>query len=245
MKAFILAAGKGERLRPLTEKIPKVMLKIGNKPILEHNLNLARNAGAKEIFFNLHYLPEIVKNYFGNGKKFGVKIRYSFEKKLLGSAGAVKKMGKWLKSGDFFVIYGDNFSNCDLLKSRQAHFKNKGIATIVLFDINKNKNSGIGAGRIILDKRKKYIKEFLEGQEYQRKSNLVNAGIYILKPEILKYIPENKFYDFGRDLFPNLLKKKIKIAAYLMPKNEFLFGIDNLECYQKTKNFYDYNANSI
>ncbi len=235
VKAIILAAGKSTRLRLFTDKKPKVMIEIGGKPVLEYNLNIVKKAGVKDIYINLHHAPENITDYFGDGSKFGLDIIYSKEKDILGSAGAVKKLEKEFKK-TFFVVYGDNFTNCNLKKLLEFHKKNKGIITIAIFDRTKNKNSGIGGGRVVYDKRTLKIKSFKEGGK--SKVPFVNTGIYVLEPEIFKYIPRNKFYDFGKDLFPLLLKKKVDIYAYLMPKNEYVFGIDTFECYKKTKDFW-------
>ena len=237
MKAMLLAAGKGSRLKPLTEKLPKVMLKVGDKPLLEHNLNLLNNFGVEEIFINLHHLPELIVDYFGSGRELGIKITYSREKEILGSAGAVKKIEGSLNNV-FFVIYGDNLSNCNLEKLLAEHKRNRGIATIAVFDMTKNKNSGIGTGRVIFDKSTNVITDFLEGEEHKIKSNYVNAGIYILEPEILNYIPAGQFYDFGKELFPLLLKKGVATHVYKMPENEYLFGSDNIDCFNRTNEFY-------
>ncbi len=205
MKAMILAAGKSTRLRPFTDNKSKIMMEIGGKPILEYNLDIVKKAGIKDIYINLHHAPENITNYFGQGKRFGVNIIYSKEKNILGSAGAIKKIEKEFKE-TFFVVYGDNFTNCNLKKLLEFHKKNKGIITIAIFDRTKNKNSGIAGGRVVYNKKTFKIKSFREGSN--NKILFVNAGIYVLEPEILKYIPKNKFYDFGKDLFPLLLKKK-------------------------------------
>ncbi|MCK4786724.1 MAG: nucleotidyltransferase family protein, partial [Desulfobacteraceae bacterium] len=112
MKAIILAAGKGERLKELTEKVPKPMLRINGEIILEHNLKWLKEYGIEEVFINLHYLPEVIQDYFKNGNAWGIKINYSCEKEILGTAGGVKKIiedcgwNKW--DDDFLLIYGDN-----------------------------------------------------------------------------------------------------------------------------------------
>ena len=109
MKAVLLAAGKGERLKPLTENLPKVMISINGKPILEYHIEMLANAGTTDVFINLHHLPEKIMEYFKDGKKWGLKIQYSYEPEILGTAGAVKKLEKELRPGPFLVIYGDNF----------------------------------------------------------------------------------------------------------------------------------------
>jgi len=118
MKAVLLAAGKGTRLRPLTDEMPKVMIPIGGKPILEHHVEHLAGAGIGEIFINLHHLPERITSHFGNGQKWGVRIRYSFEPEILGTAGAVKKLESELRGSPFLVVYGDNFSEFDFIDVR-------------------------------------------------------------------------------------------------------------------------------
>lgn len=232
---MILVAGKSTRLRSFIDNKSKVMLEIDGKPILEYNLNIVKKTGIRKIYINLYYAPESITDYFGSGTKFGVNITYSKEKNILGSAGAVKKLENEFNE-TFFVVYGDNFTNCNLNKLLKAHKKNKGIITMAIFNRTKNKNSGIAGGTVLYDKKTLKIKSFTEGNSAE--SDFVNAGIYVLEPEILNYIPRNKFYDFGKDLFPLLIKKKIDIHAYLMPENECVFGIDTIECYKKTQNFW-------
>ena len=108
MQAVILAAGKGERLGAITQVIPKPMIKIAGKPILEHNILMCKKNGVEEILINLHHLPHVIKNYFGNGEKWGVSISYKYEPKLLGTSGTVSNYKDFLKK-PFFVIYGDNY----------------------------------------------------------------------------------------------------------------------------------------
>ena len=238
---MILAAGDGTRLRPLTNNLPKVMVKIDGKPLLEHNINLARQYGVRDIIINVCYKAEQIMGYFQDGKKFGVSIIYSREEALLGSAGGVKKVKKEFTE-PFFLLYGDNLSNCNLKALLLAHKKNKTICTLAIFDKIKNKNIGIGGGRMLLNKDKT-VRQFVESGE--KIGNLCNAGIYVLEPEIFKYIPSGKKYDFGKDVFPLLLRRNIKIGTYKLGKNEYLCGCDTMECYRQTQKFYDFNKNTI
>ena len=114
MRALILAAGKGSRLGPYTKHIPKPMIEIDNKPILQHNIELCRKSGISDIFINLHYLPDKISKYFGDGSKFDVNITYNYESDLLGTAGALLEFKKEFLNEPFFVLYGDNYSNFDL-----------------------------------------------------------------------------------------------------------------------------------
>ena len=235
MKAVLLAGGLGERLRPLTNDKPKVMLPIGRKPVLEHNLILLKKANILDIIITLYYKRDAIIDYFKDGRGLGVNIAYAHQENLLGSAGDVKRINTDFKSS-FVVIYGDNFSNCDLKSALEYHRQDKQMATIVFFDRERNPNSQIIGGCLRLEPKTNRILEFIEGEDCL--TNYVNAGIYILEPEILNYIPLNTFYDFGKDLFPKLLKEGKVLSGYLMPQNEYLFGIDTVDCYEKTNRFY-------
>ena len=109
MKAVLLAAGKGTRLKPLTDNIPKVMIQINGKAILEYHIEQLAETGIIDIYINLHYLSEKIKNHFEDGRKWGVKINYSYEPEILGTAGALKKLSRELRTDPFLVVYGDNF----------------------------------------------------------------------------------------------------------------------------------------
>lgn len=196
MKAIILAGGKGERLKI---DIPKPMIIINNKPILQHNIELCKKYGITEIYINVHHLSNIIMNYFGTGEKFGVSIKYSIENELLGTSGALKNISNqepYFTQNPFYVLYGDNYSNynLDLLKSES-------IANIAFHYREDVTNSGVAEfdnGRIT---------SFIEKPK-QNDNHWVNAGIYYLNPDILNYIPDG-YSDFSKDIFPLLLKKDI------------------------------------
>ncbi|MDR1941519.1 MAG: NDP-sugar synthase [Endomicrobium sp.] len=225
MKAFVLAAGVGTRLRPLTSEIPKPMVPVLGRPALYHTfMNLKKN-GFDDICANLHYCPNAVTDYFSNAG-LGVKLTFSFEKKLLGTAGAVKKNESFF-DGTFVVMSGDGLSDVNLKEALAFHKKNKSAATIVLKKIDTRFEYGI----TLTDKRgkvKKFVEKPLWGDVF---ANTVNTGIYILEPEIFKYIPKNKFFDFGADLFPLLLKNKKNIFGYVT--RQYWTDIGNIYEYKK------------
>jgi len=133
MKAIILCAGRGERLRPLTDTIPKPMIPINNKPVLEYIINLLKKNGIKDIAINTSHLPEKIREYFGDGKKFGVKITYSFEPEMLGTSGALNNFRHFFNTNEpFLVFYGDNITNIDLKKMLEFHKQKNAIATLAL-----------------------------------------------------------------------------------------------------------------
>jgi NDP-sugar pyrophosphorylase family protein len=206
VKAMILAAGLGTRLRPLTDKVPKVMLPIEGKPLLEYHLGLLKKFGINDVAVNLHYLPDAVRNYFGDGSKFGVRVKYSFEPTLLGTAGAVKKLEGFFDE-TFLVIYGDNLIEVDLSRLLKFHDERRCLATIAVYHHPEPWTQGIlklnDSGR---------VKSFVEKPEKGSiTSDFANAGIYILEPKILLLIPKDTFFDFGKDVFPLMLKKGLPI----------------------------------
>ncbi|MDO8513848.1 MAG: NDP-sugar synthase [bacterium] len=222
---MILAAGLGTRLRPLTDKIPKPMLPIGNKPLLEYQLRLLKKFGVKDCAMNLYCLPEMIMEYFGDGKKFGMTIKYSKEAELMGTAGALKKISEFFDQ-PFFVFYGDNLTNINLDNLAKFHRKKGGLVTIALYYEEHPESKGIvemdSDARIVSFKEKPKSEEIT--------TNWANAGIYLCESEVIKYIPEGKFFDFGHDLFPKLLEDNQSLYGYKM--TEFLLDIGTLETYR-------------
>lgn len=232
MKAVVLSAGKGTRLYPLTETVPKPMLPVRGKPVLEHNIELLKRHGVDEICINLHHKPEVIRDYFGNGEKWGVRIHYSFEPELLGTAGAVKGFETILGKSPFFVIYGDNFTDYDLSKMQRFHEEKKGVATIAVFEKEDVRSSGV----LWIDKDGKVMKFIEKPKDLVVDSKLVNAGIYILDAEVFSWIPRGKFSDFGLDVFPALLQAQK--ALYAIPMKGILEGIDTVALYDNVKQSY-------
>lgn len=208
MKAMILAAGMGTRLKPLTDNTPKVMLPIAGKPLLEYHFELLKRFGIRDIGVNLHHLPDVVKDYFGDGSKFGVSIRYSFEEELLGTAGAVKKLEDFFDE-PFLLIYGDNLVEVDFSKLIDFHQSRSGWATIAVYHHPEPWTQGI----LEIDADGQ-VESFVEKPPRgQIKSDFANAGIYVLEPEVLKLIPRDEFFDFGNDVFPLMLERGLPIYA--------------------------------
>lgn len=232
MKAILLAAGKGERLKEITQKIPKPMLKIKGEVILEHNIKWLKEQGIRNVYINLHYLSEAIKNYFRDGKKLGVKIYYSYEPIILGTAGGVKKIvSSWRRKETFMVIYGDNFYHLayNLKDMIKFHFNKKGIATVGLY---RKKSEAKKSGVVMVD-RNNLITNFTEKPSWKDriKGDLINTGLYILEPKILNYVPDG-YSDFGKDIFQRLLKNKLPVYGFLF--KDSLVAIDTPELYKKT-----------
>ncbi len=224
LKAFILAAGVGTRLRPLTFELPKPMIPLVNRPVMAHTIDNLKKHRISSIMMNLYFMPEMIMDYFGNGDKFGVDISYSKEENLLGTAGGLKKCANFFDS-TFIVMSGDGLSDIDITSAVEFHKKKKSLATMVLKKIDSKFEYGV----TIADKNNK-ITDFIEKPSWSSVfSDTVNTGIYIFEPEIFKYIPDG-VYDFGKDLWPKLLMLKKPIYAYLM--NEYWTDIGNIGEYK-------------
>lgn len=233
MKAFILAAGLGTRLRSLGLNVPKVMVPIGGRPLLEHHFNLFRRYGVTEFIVNLHYLPETITGHFGDGSRFGVKITYSHEPELLGTAGAVKKMENLLRDGPFFVVYGDNLIEFDVAALVEFHQQRGGMGTVALWESPEPWTGGVveteADGRILRFREKPDRKEI--------STNLINAGIYVLEPTVLDAIPVGEFKDFGKDVFPKLLMQGK--ALYAMKPNAYIQDVGTPERLAKAQKDFE------
>ncbi|MFH1709569.1 MAG: NDP-sugar synthase [bacterium] len=212
MKAFILAAGYGKRLEPLTKAVPKPMVPVANKPIMQYNIELLRKYGIKDIIANIHYFPEQIENYFGDGSSFGVNLKYSFEEELLGTAGGVKRMSQLSRiDGTFIVISSDILTDINISRLLACHKKKKAVATVALTPVDDVTQFGV----VTLDEKDKITGFQEKPSNEEAKSNLVNTGIYIFEPEILEMIPE-KFSDFGKEIFPRLVSDQAPFYGYKM-----------------------------
>lgn len=233
MKAIIIAGGRGERLKPLTNKIPKPMIRVGNKPILEYIINFFAKDGIKELILALCYLPEPIINYFKDGSRFGVKIHYIFEDKNLplGTAGAILP-ARDLISNTFIVTYADILRDLQLDKMIKFHNSSKSLVTI---NIYKHKGDNLKSLlRFSKDNKLIQFKEFEITQNLKQGYRWSNSSFYIFEPEIFRYISKDKRLDFSRDIFPNILKDKKKISVY--PSSGYFLDIgtkENLKKLQK------------
>ncbi len=209
MKAMILAAGEGTRLRPLTYNTPKIMLPVAGRPLLEYIVGILRYHGITEIAINLSHMPQVVIDWLGNGEKLGIKIVYSIEDKLLGTAGALTKLRHFFDD-TFVTIYGDMLMDLDFRDLESYHRVKAGVGTVTLFEVEDPRAYGI----VEVDKDQRILRFVEKPEPGTTSSNLANAGIYVLEPEILQHIPDDTFYDFGFDLFPDLLKKGASLYGY-------------------------------
>lgn len=237
MKAIILCAGLGERLRPLTETIPKPMVPIDGKPALEYLIKLCKKHNISKIGINTSYLPEKIKEYFGDGKDLGVEIVYSFEPTLLGTAGALNNFKDFCNE-TLIVIYGDNITDLDLTNMLNFHRENNSKATLFLHK-QELTDSKTTPGVVLFDEKNK-IHKIIENISPEEKANLdpslnkefSNSGIYILEPEVLDLIKEG-YSDFAKNIFPEALNKRLNFFAYY-PKCYFI-EIGQMQRYLKAR----------
>ena len=225
MKAMILAAGKGTRIRPITNIMPKPMIPIMQKPVMEFLVELLRQHGFDKIMVNVSHLSEEIENYFRDGQKFGVEMAYSFEGtivdgqlvgKAMGSAGGLKKIQDFSPFFDdtFVVLCGDALIDLDLTYAINWHRAKKSIATIITKTVPKEEVSSYGVVVTDADGR---IKQFQEKPPvHEALSNTINTGIYIFEPEVLNYVPSGREYDIGGDLFPQLVAANLPFYAISM-----------------------------
>ncbi len=211
MRAVLMAGGSGTRLRPLTCDLPKPMVPILNRPIAEHIINLLKRHQIKEVIATLHYLPDVMRDYFQDGSDFGVEMTYAVEEdQPLGTAGCVKNIAELLDE-TFLVISGDSITDFDLTAAIEFHKQKQSKATLVLTRVP----NPIEFGVVITDKEQR-IRRFLEKPSTSEIfSDTVNTGTYILEPEVLKYLPTNEECDFSKDLFPLLLEKGEPMYGYI------------------------------
>jgi mannose-1-phosphate guanylyltransferase len=219
--AIILAGGLGTRLRPLTDATPKPLLPIKGKPIIEHAIDNFRKHGITDIVLSIGYKADIIKQYFKDGKQFGVKMSYCIEHEPLGTGGAIRESSKDIKE-TFIAINGDNLADFDWTKILNAHKKNKAKITMALYPVEDVTQYGIAK----LEGSK--IADFIEKPSPDKTpSNLNNAGGYVIEPDALDILPQGKS-SIERDCFEKLAKTGV-VYAYIH-KGQW-FPTDNMEKY--------------
>jgi mannose-1-phosphate guanylyltransferase len=210
MRAMVMAAGLGTRLRPLTDFLPKPMMPIANRPVLHHLLNLLHRHDVREVGINLHAFPEMIQTYFGDGSKLDMSIKWSHEPELLGTAGGTKKLQSFFGDETILVTSGDGLHDIDVTALLGHHRRMGGIATLSVKPVSDPSAYGV----VILD-RDTRIRGFQEKpRRDEAKSELANCGVYVIEPELLERIPQDAFHDFGRDVWPQLVAANEPIFAY-------------------------------
>src|SRR5438477_1798616 len=201
MKAVVMAGGEGTRLRPLTSNQAKPMVPIVGKPCMEHILELLRAHGLDDVIVTVAFLPQAIRGYFGDGDALGIEVSYSVEEAPLGTAGSVRLAADQLDEA-FLVISGDALCDVDLRRLIDSHAEKRAAVTIGLISVENPLEFGI----VVTDEDGR-IERFLEKPSWgQVFSDTINTGIYVVEPECLRHIPDDRPYDFSKELFPLLLE---------------------------------------
>jgi len=228
MKAMILAAGEGTRLGALTHDVPKVLLPVGDTPLLVLILAWLRSHGVSEVALNLHHLGKKITDFLGDGSDFGLKVAYSHEDVLLGTAGGVKKM-QYLFNDTFVVAYGDVLADFDLSCMIRLHQHRGALATVAVKEMASYWE--VGVVRMDEDGR---IQSFVEKPPRgSAPGNLGNAGVYVLENEVLDYTPSWGFSDFAYDVFPKIISDGTPIYGHVLREEDYLIDIGTPENYRR------------
>ncbi|MDO8886583.1 NDP-sugar synthase [Candidatus Oleimmundimicrobium sp.] len=227
MKAVILVGGQGTRLRPLTHTIPKAMLPLLNIPFLKYVFELLKRHGIQEIILSTGNFLDIFENYFGDGTKHDLKIRYVKEDEPLGTAGAIKNVEKYLDDDFFIVLNGDILTDLNITKLVEYHQSKKALATLALASVEDPTSYGL----VPIDSKGKVV-DFLEKPGWDKVvTNFINAGTYVFKSEVLNFIPEGMNYSFEKGVFPKMVEKEEKIYGF--PSNAYWLDIGTPQKYLK------------
>lgn len=224
-QALILAAGHGSRLLPLTVDRPKVMLPVAGRPMLEHHVTHLRAAGVTEICLNLHAFPAVIRDHFGDGSAFGVRIHYAFEPTLRGTAGAVNGFRDVLNSR-FLVQYGDVYSELDIARANEFHEAAGAEATLVIHPSSHPEDSDI----VQIDETGR-VTGLHHKPGSARWGNLGNAGCYVAEPAVLDFVPPEGESDFIRDVFPAMLAAGRPLSGFVT--TDYLFDMGTPERYRR------------
>ena len=202
VRAYLMAAGLGTRLYPLTGLTSKPMVPILNRPVMEHLLHLLRRHGVTEIAANLHYHPDKIRSYFGDGSEFGVELRYNLEEHLLGTAGGADAFREFLSASTFLVMSGDGLTDIDLSAFLAAHRASGGVATMAVKEVDDPSLYGV----VVHDDDMRVVGFQEKPPREEALSTLCNCGIYAFEPQIFDYIEPGVFVDWAKDVFPALLE---------------------------------------
>jgi mannose-1-phosphate guanylyltransferase/mannose-1-phosphate guanylyltransferase/phosphomannomutase len=216
MRAMVLAAGLGTRLRPLTYEITKPMVPVLDRPVMEHIVELLDRHGFHEVIANLHYFPETIREHFGE------RMQYRYEPELLGTAGGVRACAEFFGEEPFLVISGDALTDIDLQALAETHRSTGGIATLSVKQVPDTREFGV-----VLHDRDGRITGFQEKPSPDEAlSDLGNCGIYVFDPEIFDYFPDRPFVDWAKDVFPVLLENDVPF--YIHEVREYWNDIGSL-----------------
>jgi NDP-sugar pyrophosphorylase family protein len=234
MKALVLAAGKGTRMSALTANCPKPMLPVAGRPLLAWLIGWLRSCEITEIAINLHHLPTMITNYLEDGEQFGVKLTYSFEPTLLGTAGAAKALQSFLDE-PFVVVYGDIFTNFELRRlinlHQRSHAAGAALLTMALYRVA----NPAACGLVELDRQGRVLRFVEKPPPDAIFTDLANTGLLVCEPSLLETIPANTEFDFGRDLLPKLLASGTPIYGVEIQPHEYVVDIGTPAGYERAQ----------
>jgi NDP-sugar pyrophosphorylase family protein len=238
IKAMILAAGEGTRLRPLTLKTPKLLLPVAGRPLIEHQLAWLRGHGIQEVAINLYHLGDKIKDFLGDGSRYGMKVWYSPEEALLGTAGGVKRMEHFFHE-TFVVLYGDVLTDLDLSAMVNFHQEKRAMATLAIFRAARPWEVGVvdidREGRILSfeEKPRSLVPDPQSPTLSPQSPVLASGGVYVLQKKVLDHIPSQGFYDFAYDIFPRLIEFGLGVYGYVLSPEDYLLDIGTWDRYRR------------
>jgi mannose-1-phosphate guanylyltransferase/mannose-1-phosphate guanylyltransferase/phosphomannomutase len=209
---MVMAAGLGTRLRPLTYEVPKPVVPVVNRPVMEHILELLPRHGFTEVVSNLHWFPDAIRNRIGDGSSLGIELTYQYEEELLGTAGGVRNVAGFFGEEPFLVMAGDALTDIDLTALREAHRRNGGIATLAVTRVANVSEFGV-----VITGSDGRIQGFQEKPDpAEALSDLASCMIYVLEREIFDYFPDRPVVDFALDVFPALLENDVPFHVHVI-----------------------------
>ena len=212
MKAMVLAAGLGERMRPLTDMMPKPLLPIANRPVMAHVLEHLARHGFTEVIANLHYRPQEIVDVFGDGSQFGVNLTYMYEETLWGIAGGVRRCMDFFEGETFLVIGADDLTDMDLTALAAEHRRVGAMASIGLVEVEQTSEYGI-----VVTGEEGNIRRFVEKPKGEAPSRTANTQIYLFESGVFDFIPPDRKYDFGFDAFPDMVSQGVPFYGFSLP----------------------------
>lgn len=205
-----MAAGLGKRLRPLTYEIPKPLVPVGNRPIMEHILARLARDGFGDVIANLHWFPETIRDRFGDGSELGIDLTYSYEERLLGTAGGVRNVREYFGADPFVVMAADALTDIDLAELARVHAERDWIATLAVKPVKDTTEYGV----IVTDDDGRVVGFQEKPEPAVAKSDLANCMIYVLEPEVFDHFPDREEVDFALDVFPALLERGVPFGVH-------------------------------
>ncbi len=230
-QAVILAAGFGSRLRPITDSLPKAMVPIGGKPLLEHHVERLRRFGVREFFVNLHHLPDVIRNHFGDGSRWGARITYAQEPEIRGTAGGLKSFESELDDA-FFVLYGDVFSLLDYRRMAEAFLSRRDAVGMELVGATDHP---LDSDLVELDEDQRFLRIHPKPHRTLPARSSAMRGVFVLGRRILSEIPAEGYFEIDHHLLPRILERGERFYGYL--SDEYTKDVGTPERYREVDSY--------